>query len=458
MQRLRDAAEMLFEPTGDLWKDYSAYCEIDDKAERDDLVDAIQVTEVRDKPQTNIIARNLEYCLNKRDAMPLTNAIPHCHTLSRVHLTGCGVTEHSLKLFCEAVYKSPSVTSVAVDFNPNGLYKDPTVSKKDKNELMVSPSHFRGAHLRAPEADPRDAEKGKAGKADAKKPPAKVAPVVEEAPPEKGPFAIPTGWHGLLITGVQQLSLRGNGITDKQIESMLPLLEANTDLLSLSLWGNAITSVGAASLATALKTNRKLTALNLGHNKLDDAALAAFAAVFYTVDVSNDDASKLRMRTLKVQTSDLPVYPSYADLFGVPPEKPDEKKEKKKETGKGKKADAPVEKLKGDFDRDCIRIDDGHVRVPGNTVLWALNFSQNSGITATGVSAITEMLNTREPSYDTGIPFDGNVPAPYATSVALERVDVLHPAMDAAVQERLQGVITDHAEHAQAVSGATAAQ
>lgn len=438
---------LAFDPTGQLLKDYNAFCQTDDKIQepRADLEDAIHFNEIKDPTtgnsvlQTTLVARNLEYCLNKRDMAPLASAIPHCYSLSHINLTGCGLSEFSLKLLVEAVYTSPSVTSVAIDFNPNGLYKDPTVSKKDKNDVFVRPATFRGNHLRPQELDQVMDKKG-GGKQEPKKGKGAAA---DEAPVERPPIALPTGWHGLLLTGVQNLSLRGNGITDKQVEAMLPLLEQNTDLLSLSLWGNAITSAGAIAIANSLKTNRRLTSLNLGHNKLDDTALAAFAGIFYSMDVTVEEAAKARAKALKLSAPEVVPYPTYSELFVVPPVV-EEKKDAKKKEVKPKKGEGPVERHKTEFDRDCVKLDEQRVRIPGNTALWALGFANNSKITAEGVSKLVQMLQSREPAFDSGLPFDGNVPAPYVCGSSLERIEVQHSDLPPDCVNELGKAMEDH--------------
>lgn len=440
----RDPAEMLFEPTGDLAKDYSAYCEIEDKAERADIVDGIAVENVTDaapanhKSRTSVVIRNLEYCLNKRDMLPLTSAIPHCQNLFRIHLTSCGLTEHSYKLLVEAVYKSPSVTSVAVDFNPDALFKDPTVSKKDRNEISVLPGQYRGAHLKHHEVEVKEDKK----KADPKK-----AAVVQQAKEdqvqqEKSPIPIPSGWHAMLLTGVQQLSLRGNGINDKQVELLCPLLESASELLSLSLWGNCISNAGCQLIAAALKLNRKLTALNLGHNKIGDEGVAAIAQCFYTIDVTNEDAQKMRLKLL--HSAELPQYPSYSELFQAPQAVAEDKKDpKKKEVAKGKKVEGPVERPKGEFDKDCVRLDELHVRIPGNTSLWGLNLTHNLGVTPVGVAAFITMLNSREPNYDQKENWsEGKVFPPYAAGIGIERIEMENPALEDEAVSQLESALS----------------
>lgn len=476
------AAEMLFEPTGDLAKDYSAYCETEDRPERDDLVDAIHMQEQKDadgigRMRTVVVARNLDYCLNKRDLVPLANAIPHCPSLSSVQLTGCGVTEHSLKVLVEAVYKSPSMSTVAIDFNPGGLFKDPTVTKKDRNEVFVLPAQFRSAHLQRSNDDPhapssKDEKKGgggAAGKGDAAKKGGAAAPVAAVAPRiDDTPIAIPTGFHALLMTGIQVLSLRGNAIGDKQAEQIAGILEANADLLSLSLWGNTLTSVGATAIAKALRTNRRLTALNLGSNRIDDAGLAALANIFVCADASNDEAAKMRLRTLHLPASsagspaaELPVLPTWTDVVSLlaapfePKVGDDKKAGGKKDAAPPAKAKAkgaevgPVERPKGDFDRDCFRLDEGRVRIPGNTCLWGLNLTSNPGISAAGVRGVIAILRSREPvptpDAAAALVSAGMVlppPSTYACSLAIERLEIdcgddlsLRQELDAAMAE-----------------------
>ncbi|GET91660.1 hypothetical protein, conserved [Leishmania tarentolae] len=57
------------------------------------------------------------FCLNQRDMTPLSRAIPNCPSLLSVELIGCGLSAESYMQLVEAVYRSPRVLSVAVDFN-----------------------------------------------------------------------------------------------------------------------------------------------------------------------------------------------------------------------------------------------------------------------------------------------------------------------------------------------------
>lgn len=424
---------MIFEPTGDLSKDYCAFCEIDQLNERDDVLDSIRVAE----RNTSVCMRNIEYCLNKRDIAPLCSAIPHCSTLISIELTGCGLTEHSQKLVAEAVYKSPSVHTLVADFNPQGLFKDPTAQKKDKNEVVVYTSQFRGAHLKPAEAELAKDDGKK--KADAKKP---IAVKAAEDTSEKIAVVVPTGWQSFLLSGLQVLSLRGNGINDVQAESIAALLETNHDLLSLNLWGNEITSVGAAAFGRALQRNRRLTALDLGHNRIDDGGVTSVMQCLLTMDVSNDEALRLRQKVLG-WTAELPVYPTYADLVAPLMQPTDDKKDpKKKEPPKKKGAEGPVERHKGDFDKDCVRLDDQRVRVPGNGVLWCVSFAQNNLISAQSAANVQSILRRREPTLEE-IYNEGNIkePAPHLCGLQLRHVIVENTFLDKKIQDQVNAAL-----------------
>ncbi|CBZ37064.1 hypothetical protein, conserved [Leishmania donovani] len=190
---------MIFEPCGDLLKDYSAFCESLSVTEREDVYSAIltRVVEVPplpadeleasegvgggagdaldrrlisatanakgSRPSTKTASKEKEkasaggkhksllkssqeastkpaeeetpphlpltptityvslhypvFCLNQRDMTPLSRAIPHCPSLLSVELIGCGLSAQSYMQLVEAVYRSPRVLSVAVDFN-----------------------------------------------------------------------------------------------------------------------------------------------------------------------------------------------------------------------------------------------------------------------------------------------------------------------------------------------------
>ncbi|CUG94013.1 unnamed protein product [Bodo saltans] len=425
---------MIFEPTGDLLKDYSAFCEIDQLNERDDVLDGI----IAEDGKTTVTMRNIEYCLNKRDAAPLCSGIPHCLTLTTVEMTGCGLTEHSLKLVAEALYKSQTVSTFTADFNAVGILKDPTAAKKDKNEISVLPSQFKGAHLRnLAVVDKAEDLKKKDGKGKAP-----VAAVKEILEVNEKPIALPSGWSSLLLTGLQVLSLRGNAIDDVQAESIAQVLVGNTELISLNLWGNHITNGGAAALASALHSNRRLTSLDLGHNDIDDEGVLALVRCVLTQDLPNDDALKLRQKVCG-WTSELPVYPTYSDLVAALAQPSDDKKDpKKKDAPKKKAGDGPIERLKGEFDKDCVRLDENRVRVPGNTSIWCLNFSQNTKISSRIVGCIEDILKRREPTLDEI--FNGGAikePSSYVVGVHLRHVIIEHTKMDRKYQEALSNIL-----------------
>eukprot|EP00331_Platyophrya_macrostoma_P010305 CAMPEP_0176410370 /NCGR_PEP_ID=MMETSP0127-20121128/3019_1 /TAXON_ID=938130 /ORGANISM="Platyophrya macrostoma, Strain WH" /LENGTH=433 /DNA_ID=CAMNT_0017789859 /DNA_START=36 /DNA_END=1337 /DNA_ORIENTATION=+ len=424
---------MIFEPTGDLVKDYCAFCEIDQLNERDDILDGI----ISGEKETVIRIRNTQYCLNKRDAGPLCNAIPHCSQLTSIELTGAGLTEHSQKLIAEAVYKSPSIQTVVVDFNPDGLFKDPTTQKKDKNEVIVFSNQFRGAHLKV--AEPAEAKDDPKKKPD----PKKSVALKERDETEKTAIYLPTGWHSFLFSGIQVLSLRGNGIGDTVAESIAIQLESNLDLVSLNLWGNEISSNGANCLSKALRTNRRLTCLDLGHNKIDDNGVIALLQCFLTMDLVNDEVLRLRQRTIGGTHSELPIYPTYQDLVAPLLQPADEKKDpKKKDPPKKKGSEGPVERLKGEFDKDCIRLDDHRVRCPGNTSLWCLNLAQNPLLSSQVVGVIQGLFSRREPSVEE-IFNDGNVrePAPYVCSLQLRHLIIESTSLDHRHQESVNAAV-----------------
>lgn len=458
--------DLLFEPTGDLLKDYCAFCETEDRVERDEICDGI-LKDPLDPSATQVSIRNLPSCFTKRDCSALASAIPYCTTLSTVQFVGAGVTEHAYKLLCEAIYRSPSVQSFIVDLNPNALFKDPTVSKKDKNEAFVFPSQFRGGHLKgsnaAEEAAAAAAALAPGGKGDKKTDPKKAAAAVvpEVKEPEK-PIPLPSGWQAALYAGVKVISLRGNGIDDAAVEPIAALLEDHTELLCLSLWGNKITSVGAARLAQALGVNRKLNCLNVGQNLIDDRGLLAFARAFLTRDVSNAVALKMRQKVHHAPTdAPLPNYVAFHDLVstaatvaGVAVAVVEEKKDPKKKEppAKAKKgADVPVERSKLEFDKDCLRIDEHTVRIPGNNTLWALHLTHNYGITSEGLVQAAAIFARREPTGDALLPFYSppspsggpdvaakSLPEPYVCPpLSLEYFDATHPNIS---QESLQAL------------------
>nr|CAJ2479270.1 unnamed protein product [Leishmania braziliensis] len=84
------------------------------------------------------------FCLNQRDMMPLARAIPHCPSLLSVELIGCGLSAQSYMQLVEAVYRSPRVLSVAVDFNQHIGGASCTALPIDKARHAGVPANARG--------------------------------------------------------------------------------------------------------------------------------------------------------------------------------------------------------------------------------------------------------------------------------------------------------------------------
>lgn len=217
---------MLFDPCGDLLKDYGAYCETLRVTEREDVYSAIHARSV-DVPQvvaatgisegdgadgraetedgrggagsvsspksksqrkssrtgerrksslkssadgvsgaapqaveavsapaavgvtlTSIKLHYPVFCLNQRDMTPLCRAIPHCPSLLSVELVGCGLSVQSYMKLVEAVYRSPRVISVAVDFNV------PFIELKHQRRLTVGKESMEAGFVVDPTLHP----------------------------------------------------------------------------------------------------------------------------------------------------------------------------------------------------------------------------------------------------------------------------------------------------------------
>eukprot|EP01065_Artemidia_motanka_P011102 TRINITY_DN15973_c0_g1_i1.p1 TRINITY_DN15973_c0_g1~~TRINITY_DN15973_c0_g1_i1.p1 ORF type:complete len:530 (+),score=205.17 TRINITY_DN15973_c0_g1_i1:55-1590(+) len=435
-----DPADAMFEPTGDLFKDYCAYCEIEDKEERDDILDCVGLEDVKANPRnaqtpdavhTTLFVRGLEQPLHKHDISPLTNAIPHCSNLYDAKFFNCHLSVDSWKLLVEAVYKSSSLVTVHVDFNPELAKRDPTVSRREgKQEHVLWPSQARGGQ-RSGQQQQQQPTGAKAAAKDAKKPAPKGKAAEEEAAPSQTPIRTPDGWDAILLTFVKEVSLRGNAIDDAQCSILARGLEANTELLSLNLWGNSITCRGARDLAAALRVNQRLTALNLGDNRLADAGVAALADCLKQADVS-DSEPESRFRSLRARVrqhigdgvlpEEPPSYPTFADLALLAQDAA-AGKEVKKPPPKGKGAKGPAGRPEEPWDRDCVRTSDGAVRVPGNRTLWSLNLSNNTGVTAAGVDRCTAVLQLMvppppepQPAADAGPPSSAEKPKRKSTA------------------------------------------
>eukprot|EP00759_Apiculatamorpha_spiralis_P007792 PhF_6_TR14934/c0_g1_i1/m.23372 len=454
-----DPAESLFEPTGNLEKDYCAYCEIENLMQRDDILDSIQMEETpTDEPKvrTNLFIRNSDSPITRKDMSPLANAIPHCPNLFMVRFTNCNFTEHSYKLLVDAVYRSPSVYSVSVDFNPGSLTKDNTVMKKDRVDYLLWPQTARGGHTQAPAEE--TVQDKKAEKKGAAKPPPKgqaQAPVVPEV--SKQPIPIPPGWHSILLTALQDLSLRGNGINDKQAALIAQQCEGHLDLVSLSLWGNNITDVGATSFATLLRKTKKLTALNLGSNKLSDAGAISIANALLTADVSLEESVAIR-NCMKVYhppgviPEETPQYPTYAEIRGLllSEASGDPKKDAKKPPPKGKGAGQEiVERPKAPWDCDCVRMEKlGKVRVPGNTSLWYINLEKNQLLTDAAIDAFVSALGSKQPPTDDPKFMGEEIPPQFINPyIPLEHILLDGDITTQEAQQRLVDTLQQYIQH-----------
>ena len=434
-----DPAAAVFEPTGDLYKDYCAYCETADVDERDDVLDGITLVDEKGSPRnlstphnvhTKLFVRGLESPLYRADISPLTNAIPHCANLYAARFYSCSLTLDSYKLLTEAVYKAPNLISLAVDFNQTPLVaKDPTSSKREKAmEHYLWPQQARGggAYDMAKQAGGGG---GGGGGGDAKKPggkdggkgqkAAEEAAAAAAAAAEQGPLRIPDGWQSLLLTAVQELSLRGNGLGDAQAGLLAGSLEKAGSLLSLNLWGNQIGDEGARAFAQALAVNSRLTALNLGDNLVGDGGLEALVASLRQRDVGGAAFAALRAQVRDFQElvapgtmpADPPAYPTHADLqaaragdgadAAASAKKPPPKGKASAKDGAGGAAGGGTLPAACAWDRACVRIPwsgagagggDDLVRVPGNRALWCLNVCNNRGITTEGLRCALRLL------------------------------------------------------------------
>jgi hypothetical protein len=522
--------DMMFEPTGILLKDYNAYCEVDGLLERDDLIDAVSYAEFSDpvsgtkKLRTRLTLRNppRNNLLPRRDFLPMAKAIPHCNSLDIVQLTGCGVTDVCIKNLAEAVYRSPSITSVTVDFNCSaGLASEPRshhlTHNADgeeevavpSNEIFVTALQFRSGALNGLEDNTLSGTTG--NKKDDKrknqsshamptgaKAKAAAAREAEEQERMSQQIPIPDGWAALCFNGIQHLCLRGNKISDADVLTMAAHIEEPySDLRALNLWGNEITDVGAQALAKAISQSRRLTALDLGQNKLGDAAAEAFANIFLTVDVTVEEAQRLRTRTLTVLNTStpvapltppvyepLPLIPTFQEIFhangddgvdaGASGSSPDKSMRGSGAAAKSMRASSRAvigretsglrgnsgagsrskgetfamnDRPKTDFDRDLVRLEDGRIRVPGCIQITTLSLSHNPLITDRGVLAMERVLKTQEPTRSEECQMNSaGIPTPYCSTLSLKRLEIGNTNVSDSVMNKLavamQKVIT----------------
>lgn len=232
------------------------------------------------------------------------------------------------------------------------------------------------------------------------------------------PIKTPDGWEAAMLTHVRELTLRGNGIDDSQCVVLARGLESNTELLSINLWGNAISSTGARALAAALRVNQRLTSLNLADNNIEDAGVAALADILRQTDVKDTDspdgfkALRSKVRAYMTATNEaslpeeLPLYPTFAELTGEPP--PGGAVKKPPPKGKPAKG-APAGKAEEPWDRDCVRVSETTMRIPGNRSLWSINLSNNRKVSPAAVERFITILEGAIPP-DMPTPVDGSIP------------------------------------------------
>jgi hypothetical protein len=149
------------------------------------------------------------------------------------------------------------------------------------------------------------------------------------------------------------------------------------------------------------------------------------------------------MRHRVLGSAELPTYPSYGDLVAAFLQPQEDKKDpKKKEPPKKKNAEGPIERLRSEFDKDCVRLEDGRIRIPGNTSLWAVSFAQNVLITSQSCDTLCRVLSLKEPGHEEII-VDGVVrePKPYSTTLQLQHFVVEHAKLDKKLQERINGLL-----------------
>eukprot|EP01064_Diplonema_japonicum_P004877 TRINITY_DN1321_c1_g1_i1.p1 TRINITY_DN1321_c1_g1~~TRINITY_DN1321_c1_g1_i1.p1 ORF type:complete len:478 (+),score=110.72 TRINITY_DN1321_c1_g1_i1:51-1436(+) len=447
----RDPAQAVFEPTGELFKDYCAYCETEERDERDDVLDAIALCDSVDSPRnaqtphtvhTKLFLRSLEYPLYKRDMSSLANAIPHCGNLYQARFYGCSLSVESWKILVEAVHKSSSLITVAVDFNGTPLGKDPTVSGKKEKPVFLSMQATQEPQNPPPPA----------GKNNAKK---------DEDERKEALVKVPEGWHAMLLTRVQEISLRGNMITDKQVKGIASLLETSTELLSLNLWGNMIRDEGVEHLAAALRTNHRLTSLNIGNNRITDDGLLALVGAFRQLDIEASNVQDVRSKVAKFfphMPADPPGFWSHAEMSAAAQL---DHKEVKKPPPKGKGKDALQSAVPTSaWDKTCVKISPETVRVPGNTVLWSLNVSNNRDVTEQGVRETVAMLeqcvperpvsravSAESPRKKSALSEDSEValpPLPSMPGIALRRLIVGNPSISKSILTELDTAVLKH--------------
>jgi hypothetical protein len=82
-----------------------------------------------------------------------------------------------------------------------------------------------------------------------------------------------------LSSGVQYISMRGNGLTDEFLGIILPALKMNCTIQGINFANNQIGPNGFASLIHALPFALSLNSISLRYNQIDDSCLASALSV-----------------------------------------------------------------------------------------------------------------------------------------------------------------------------------
>lgn len=206
--------------------------------------------------------------------------------------------------------------------------------KEEPGDIFLKPSEYCGLHLLpTPLEDQIQEEREKKGKVDPKK--LVLLQTQQETIQrfdDQHRVRLPRCWSAMVFTAVVHLSLRGNGIGDAEVGTMVRLLlrHSHSRLVSLNLWGNEITDVGAKSIALLLRHNRTLRALDVGHNHLGNSGLLEIIQTFRMIEMKSvEEVQAYRKRVLtrpnaseKERAAAQQVFswnaiPTYLDMYNV---------------------------------------------------------------------------------------------------------------------------------------------
>jgi hypothetical protein len=174
--------------------------------------------------------------------------------------------------------------------------------------------------------------------------------------------------------------------------------------------------------------------------------------------------------------AELPVYPTYSELWGAL--RPEEaatnsarnNKQARPAPGSRKGRETPSDRPRGEFDRDCVRLSDDRIRIPGCIQLWALSLSNNPKATLTGVESFIAVLERAEPQLermdsppdDSGATLDY-----YCGTLNLQRLDLFNattqpsadpqssahgPTPEQAAAQRIDALLDDYKRRREAAA------